>query len=99
MNHNRTPGVPVVADAKPQPGDRERTAGVRVNPAWCPVHEHYKWCEHNGGVLGPNGWQAPSGVPASEQALRIAGAAGLDGDPDVLASPGVDLPVGGNDGR
>jgi hypothetical protein len=39
----------------------ESTAGVG-GPAWCPIHEHHKWCEHNGGVMGPNGWEAPSGV-------------------------------------
>lgn len=28
-------------------------------PAYCPIHEHYKWCEHNGGVMGVTGWEAP----------------------------------------
>ncbi|HZD15740.1 MAG TPA: GNAT family N-acetyltransferase [Pseudonocardiaceae bacterium] len=27
--------------------------------AYCAIHEHYKWCEHNGGVLGPTGYEAP----------------------------------------
>lgn len=35
-------------------------SGVTAAPTWCPIHEHYKWCEHNGGVMGPNGWQAPT---------------------------------------
>lgn len=41
-----------------------RAHGVTADPTWCPIHEHYKWCEHNGGVMGPNGWQArpPMGV-------------------------------------
>jgi len=29
-------------------------------PGWCVVHGHYKWCEHNGGVMGPTGYEAPA---------------------------------------
>lgn len=28
-------------------------------PAWCAVHQHWQWCEHNGGVLTADGWRAP----------------------------------------
>lgn len=28
-------------------------------PAYCPVHQHSKWCKHNGGVMGPTGYEAP----------------------------------------
>jgi hypothetical protein len=31
----------------------------RLAPEWCPVHQHYKWCTHNGGKLGPDGWGPP----------------------------------------
>lgn len=33
----------------------------RPTPAYCQAHQHYKWCEHNGGVLGPTGYEAPGG--------------------------------------
>jgi hypothetical protein len=29
------------------------------DPVWCGIHQHFKWCEHNGGVLGPTGHEAP----------------------------------------
>jgi hypothetical protein len=29
-------------------------------PAYCDIHQHYKWCEHNGGVLGSTGYEAPT---------------------------------------
>ncbi len=28
-------------------------------PAWCPIHQHHKWCEHNGGVMSAGGWVDP----------------------------------------
>ena len=31
--------------------------GVYSLPMWCDIHQHYKWCEHNGGVMGPTGWE------------------------------------------
>jgi hypothetical protein len=38
----------------------EREAFIRgPAPAYCPVHQHYKWCEHNGGVPGPAGYGRP----------------------------------------
>jgi len=27
-------------------------------PAWCEIHQHYAWCEHNRGVKGPTGYEA-----------------------------------------
>lgn len=30
-----------------------------ATPKWCNVHQHHKWCEHNGGVMGPTGYAAP----------------------------------------
>jgi hypothetical protein len=29
-------------------------------PAYCPIHQQYKWCEHNGGMMGPTGYEAPA---------------------------------------
>ncbi len=31
----------------------------RHDSKWCAIHQHYKWCEHNGGVMGPTGWEKP----------------------------------------
>jgi hypothetical protein len=28
-------------------------------PRWCGIHQHYKWCGHNGGVMGKTGYEAP----------------------------------------
>lgn len=33
--------------------------GIYNLPAWCEIHQHHKWCEHNGGVMGPTGWRKP----------------------------------------
>ena len=33
--------------------------GVYNLPAWCEIHQHHKWCEHNGGKMGPTGWEKP----------------------------------------
>jgi hypothetical protein len=30
-----------------------------ATPAYCQIHQHHKWCEHNGGVMGPTGYEAP----------------------------------------
>lgn len=30
-----------------------------VQATWCDTHQHYKWCEHNGGVEGTTGWEKP----------------------------------------
>jgi hypothetical protein len=29
-------------------------------PTYCEIHQHAKWCEHNGGVMGATGWEAPA---------------------------------------
>lgn len=29
-------------------------------PDWCQVHQHFKWCEHNGGTETAIGWQSPT---------------------------------------
>lgn len=39
--------------------ERLRAALRKTDPAWCSTHQHYKWCEHNGGVMGPTGWERP----------------------------------------
>lgn len=26
---------------------------------FCEVHQHYKWCQHNGGILGKTGYEPP----------------------------------------
>jgi hypothetical protein len=31
-----------------------------TEPTYCPLHQHYKWCDHNGGVLTPNGFKSPA---------------------------------------
>jgi hypothetical protein len=35
-------------------------------PTWCPVHQHFKWCQHNGGVKREDG----SYGPGTDTALR-----------------------------
>ena len=45
-----------------EPEDDALTAAYmlgRHDSKWCPIHQHYKWCEHNGGVMGPTGWEKP----------------------------------------
>lgn len=32
---------------------------VEPDTMWCALHQHHKWCEHNGGVLGDTGYEAP----------------------------------------
>jgi hypothetical protein len=39
-----------------------------AEPAYCAIHQHYKWCEHNGGTMGPTGWRNPEGA-VSEPSL------------------------------
>lgn len=42
-------------------------------PAYCEIHQHYKWCEHNGGVMGPTGHESPTrAARATPDALREA---------------------------
>lgn len=37
------------------------TAMIEPDTTWCPLHEHHKPCEHNGGVLRPDGgYEAPA---------------------------------------
>lgn len=36
-----------------------RLEAALAEPAWCEIHQHHKWCEHNGGVMGPTGWEKP----------------------------------------
>ena len=33
--------------------------GALMKPAYCGIHQHTKWCQHNGGVLGETGYEAP----------------------------------------
>lgn len=33
---------------------------IEPDTMWCPLHQHHKWCEHNGGVLGETGYEAPA---------------------------------------
>ena len=30
-----------------------------VRPAFRPIEQHWKWCKHNGGVMGETGYEAP----------------------------------------
>lgn len=39
-------------------------------PAYCEVHQHHKWCEHNGGVMGPTGWEAPTTLAEDHAPIR-----------------------------
>lgn len=45
-------------ESLPEPAEHEQPAPV-ATPKWCNVHQHHKWCEHNGGVMGPTGYAAP----------------------------------------
>jgi len=41
---------------------REDLARMRQHdpaPAYCSIEGHYKWCSHNGGVMGRTGYEAP----------------------------------------
>ena len=40
-------------------------SSLRSTPIWCDVHQHYKWCEHNGGIMGATGYEAPPLRPRS----------------------------------
>lgn len=51
--HTTTPvDLRAVIEAIPDPAPD-------VSPKWCEIHQHYKWCQHNGGVMGPTGYAAP----------------------------------------
>lgn len=41
-----------------------------VRPKWCNVHQHHKWCEHNGGVMGPTGYAAPDEQAQIDAAVK-----------------------------
>uniref|UniRef100_A0A6M3JJP9 Uncharacterized protein n=1 Tax=viral metagenome TaxID=1070528 RepID=A0A6M3JJP9_9ZZZZ len=44
---------------------------VADEPTWCYIHQHHKWCEHNGGVMGPTGYEAPiCAAPAQPEGER-----------------------------
>ena len=38
--------------------DRPATDVPAPRPTYCEIHQHTKWCEHNGGVMGATGWEA-----------------------------------------
>ncbi len=38
---------------------------------YCEIHQHYKWCEHNGGVMGANGWRAPPPTTKGKTLVKI----------------------------
>lgn len=51
-------GKPATAEPKDECracglSESEHTAG----PKYCEIHQHYKACEHTGGVMGPTGWE------------------------------------------
>lgn len=33
---------------------------VTAPPAYCAIHQHNKWCKHNGGVMSSSGYVHPS---------------------------------------
>jgi len=35
-------------------------------PKYCLVHQHHKWCNHNGGVRGVNGYGPPGSMSAAD---------------------------------
>ncbi|WP_158881935.1 hypothetical protein [Amycolatopsis anabasis] len=41
--------------------------GFSAAPEYCPLHQHYKWCDHNGGALAESGYEAPDGRTALER--------------------------------
>jgi hypothetical protein len=51
---------------------------AEYRPAYCAVHQHYKWCEHNGGVMGATGYGAPRDLPALEREVRSYAADSAD---------------------
>lgn len=36
---------------------------MSAEPQWCEIHQHSKWCGHNGGVRMADGWRAPGEAP------------------------------------
>lgn len=64
----------------PLPGPRY------LQPSYCNVHQHFKWCEHNGGEPGPHGYTAPLSHPAG--LAPAPSSAGLASDAqDARAGP------------
>ena len=42
-------------------GGRISDATAKPSAAWCKTHQHFKWCQHNGGEKQKDGsWGAPS---------------------------------------
>jgi hypothetical protein len=48
-------------DRTPPTTSQLSSEGRPQAPTYCEIHEHHKWCQHNGGVMGPGGWESPSG--------------------------------------
>ena len=47
-------------------------------PTYCEIHQHTKWCKHNGGVMGATGWEAPApGLDLDAAEKRAAGFRGV----------------------
>ena len=41
-------------------------------PSYCEIHQHYKWCEHNGGVMGANGWRSPPPTTKNKTLVKMS---------------------------
>ena len=50
---------PLLAEAQEAPP-------LPPTPSWCEVHQHHKWCGHNGGIMGATGYEAPPLRPRTE---------------------------------
>lgn len=58
-------------DHRPCPRCTGRAPASSPAPAYCPIHQHYKWCDHNGGVLGSTGYaDVHARVRAATEAAR-----------------------------
>lgn len=62
------------------------------DPAWCAIHQHFKWCEHNGGVMGKTGWESNERRAFCPACDLNVNACTCDLDPELRNEPhGEDL--------
>jgi hypothetical protein len=48
-------------------------------PKWCATHQSWKWCEHNGGVMGPTGYESPEAATKRTRSGENSQAASVPG--------------------
>lgn len=67
------------------------------SPSWCEVHQSNKWCEHNGGVMGKTGWEAPDAPSPQRYTAEPVGEAGpMPGTAGftIACFKAADVPIG-----